>query len=210
MQPLTGSIKRYDWGSVDAIPRLLGIPVDGQPVAEYWLGAHPLGVSQLNGGTALDKAIESDPSMIGDSARHEFGGRLPYLVKLLSAARPLSLQAHPNLADAQAGYERENRVQLPIDSPERTYRDPWDKPELIIALTQFEALAGFRDPKVTADLLSRLGIARTPKRCSPRCGTAHRRRPGRGLPGLPGARRGASWCGHRRGHRRRPPSRRPR
>lgn len=159
MQPLTGSIKRYDWGSVDAIPRLLGIPVDGQPVAEYWLGAHPLGVSQLNGGTALDKAIESDPSMIGDSARHEFGGRLPYLVKLLSAAQPLSLQAHPNLADAQAGYERENRVQLPIDSPERTYRDPWDKPELIIALTQFEALAGFRDPKVTADLLSRLGIA---------------------------------------------------
>lgn len=159
MQPLIGSIKRYDWGSVDAIPNMLGITNDGRPLAEYWLGAHPLGVALLDGSTPLDQAIAADPSIIGDSARLEFGGRLPYLMKLLSAARPLSLQAHPNRADARVGFERENRAQLPLDAPDRTYRDPWDKPELIIALSEFDALAGFRDPKVSADLLSRLGIA---------------------------------------------------
>ena len=159
MQPLIGSIKRYDWGSVDAIPNLLGITNDGRPLAEYWLGAHPLGVALLDGSTPLDQAIAADPTIIGDSARLEFGGRLPYLMKLLSAARPLSLQAHPNRTDARVGFERENRAQLPLDAPDRTYRDPWDKPELIIALSEFDALAGFRDPKVSADLLSRLGIA---------------------------------------------------
>ena len=145
MHPLTGSIKRYDWGSVDAIPNLLGITNDGRPLAEYWLGAHPLGVALLDGSTPLDQAIAADPTIIGDSARLEFGGRLPYLMKLLSAARPLSLQAHPNRTDARVGFERENRAQLPLDAPDRTYRDPWDKPELIIALSEFDALAGFRD-----------------------------------------------------------------
>lgn len=157
MRPLTGSIKRYDWGSVDAIPKLLGIPVDGQPVAEYWLGAHPLGPAQIDG-VLLDSAIIQDPAMLGDSARLEFGGRLPFLVKILSAARPLSLQAHPNPMDAREGFERENRAQLPLDAADRTYKDPWDKPELLIALTDFEALAGFRDPLDSADLFSRLGI----------------------------------------------------
>lgn len=158
MQPLTGSVKRYDWGSIDVLPELLGIPVDGRPVAEYWLGAHPLGSARLVG-VPLDRAINQDPSMLGEHTRRLFGDRLPFMVKLLSATRPLSLQAHPNREDAQEGFERENRAELPLEASERTYKDPWDKPELVVALTQLDALAGFRDPLDSADLFSRLGIS---------------------------------------------------
>lgn len=158
MQPLVGSTKSYDWGSVNAIPEFLGIPADGQPCAEYWLGSHPMGPALLDG-VPLDQAIATDPGMIGDSARLEFDGRLPYMVKLLSAAHPLSLQAHPTRADAIAGFERENQSGKAIEAADRTYKDPWDKPELVIAYSQFEALAGFRDPQVTADLFSQLGIS---------------------------------------------------
>lgn len=157
MRPLAGSIKRYDWGSPEAIPQILGIPADGQPLAEYWLGAHPMGPSSVDG-VSLAQIISDYPAVVGDSARQEFEGRLPFLVKLLSAARPLSLQAHPTRLDAQAGFERENILGLALDAPERTYRDPWDKPELLVALTEFEALAGFRDPRASADLFSQLGL----------------------------------------------------
>lgn len=158
MHPLTGSIKRYDWGSTDAIPEILGIAADGQPLAEYWLGAHPSAPAML-GDTPLDLAIAQNPAIVGDSARFEFNGRLPYLTKLLSAARPLSLQAHPNRIDAQAGFERENQQQIALDAPHRTFKDPWDKPELLVALTDFEALAGFRDPDHSARLFNGLGIS---------------------------------------------------
>ena len=102
MQQLTGSIKRYDWGSVDVIPEYLGTEATDQPLAEYWLGAHPAGPATIDG-VPLNQLIDQEPAMIGDSARLEFEGRLPYLMKLLSAARPLSLQAHPNRLDAQVG-----------------------------------------------------------------------------------------------------------
>ena len=159
MHPLTGSIKRYDWGSPDAIPAILGIHPDGRPLAEYWLGAHPSDPATIDGHLRLDEAIKQHPCLVGDSARLEFGGHLPYLMKLLSAERPLSLQAHPNRMDARAGFERENQADIPLDAPERTFKDPWDKPELIVALTQFDALAGFRDPALTSALFSRLGIS---------------------------------------------------
>lgn len=158
MHPLTGSIKRYDWGSHDAIPAILGLPDDGRPLAEYWLGAHPNDPSLIDGAVRLDTAIEQHPRMVGDSARLEFEGRLPYLMKLLSAGRPLSLQAHPNRIDAQSGFDQENHNQIPMDAPVRTFKDPWDKPELIVAITQFDALAGFRDPDTTAELFSQLGL----------------------------------------------------
>ncbi len=161
MHPLTGSIKRYDWGSHDAIPSILGIPVDGRPLAEYWLGAHPNDPSLIDGTSRLDEVIEQDPNLIGDSARFEFSGELPYLMKLLSAGRPLSLQAHPNRIDAEIGFGRENQAQIPMDAPERTFKDPRDKPELLIALTEFDALAGFRDPAASLSLFSQLGISST-------------------------------------------------
>ncbi|WIY82863.1 mannose-6-phosphate isomerase, class I [Propionimicrobium sp. PCR01-08-3] len=158
MHPLTGSIKRYDWGSHDAIPAILGIEDDGRPLAEYWLGAHPSGPARIDDGVPLDDAISQNPAMAGDSTRLEFEGRLPYLMKLLSAGRPLSLQAHPNRIDAQAGFARENAEEIPLDAPERTFKDPWDKPELLIALTEFDALAGFRAPEASAELFAGLGI----------------------------------------------------
>lgn len=157
MLPLTGSLKRYEWGSVDAIPQILGIQPDGLPLAEYWLGAHPTGPAKVKG-VGLDQLIADDPDMVGDSARLEFEGRLPFMMKLLSAARPLSLQAHPNRDDARAGFARENDRDVPIDAPERTFKDAWDKPELMIALTDFNALAGFRDPQETAGLFARLEV----------------------------------------------------
>ncbi|MCB0884204.1 MAG: mannose-6-phosphate isomerase, class I, partial [Propionibacteriaceae bacterium] len=85
MHPLTGSIKRYDWGSPDAIPAILGIHPDGRPLAEYWLGAHPSDPATIDGHLRLDEAIKQHPCLVGDSARLEFGGHLPYLMKLLSA-----------------------------------------------------------------------------------------------------------------------------
>lgn len=158
MQQLTGSIKRYDWGSVDVIPEYLGTEATDQPLAEYWLGAHPAGPATIDG-VPLNQLIDQEPAMIGDSARLEFEGRLPYLMKLLSAARPLSLQAHPNRLDAQVGFASENDRRIAFDAPERTFKDPWDKPELMVALTDFDALAGFRDPLESAQLFSRLGLA---------------------------------------------------
>lgn len=157
MQPLTGATKRYDWGSSDAIPAILGVPPDGRPVAEYWLGAHP-SAPALIGGVPLDQAVSANPSLIGDSARYEFEGRLPFLLKLLSAARPLSLQAHPNDAQASAGFARENDADIALDAPDRTFKDPWAKPELLVALTEFDALAGFRNPNETLALFDGLGL----------------------------------------------------
>lgn len=122
------------------------------------MGAHPSDPATIDGHLRLDEAIKQHPCLVGDSARLEFGGHLPYLMKLLSAERPLSLQAHPNRMDARAGFERENQADI-LDAPERTFKDPWDKPELIVALTQFDALAGFRDPALTSALFSRLGIS---------------------------------------------------
>lgn len=158
MQSLSGSIKRYEWGSVDAIPNLLGLEPDGTPLAEYWLGAHPSAPACIDG-QPLDQIIAADPSLIGDSARLEFDGRLPFMVKLLSAAKPLSLQAHPSRLDAVDGYQREEAAGLDIDAPERTFKDPWAKPELLVALTEFDAMAGFREPEHSADLFSALGIS---------------------------------------------------
>ncbi|MGI5950770.1 MAG: mannose-6-phosphate isomerase, class I [Brooklawnia sp.] len=157
MQPLTGAIKRYDWGSTEVIPQMLGMQPDGLPLAEYWLGAHPAGPASIDG-VRLDELIANDPAMLGDSARTEFGGRLPFMMKVLSAARPLSLQAHPDRLNAEAGYARENELDIAFDAAQRTFKDPWDKPELMVALSDFDALAGFRDPLRSADLFMRLGL----------------------------------------------------
>ncbi|CAM5684917.1 mannose-6-phosphate isomerase, class I [Streptomyces violaceorubidus] len=88
-----------------------------------------------------------------------FGPRLPFLLKLLAAGAPLSLQVHPDLAQARAGYEDEERRGVPLDAPHRNYKDANHKPELICALTEFDGLCGFRAPADTADLLDGLGVA---------------------------------------------------
>ena len=158
MQLLQGTVQRYAWGTKTAIPELLGIPADGQPLAEYWLGAHPLSPSLLDG-VALNQRLAAEPELLGAGPRANFGERLPFLVKVLSASHALSIQAHPSREQAEAGFAAENAAGLALDAHERTYRDDWPKPELLIALDEFHTLSGFRDPKLTAALFEALGVA---------------------------------------------------
>jgi mannose-6-phosphate isomerase len=159
MHRLSNTVRPYPWGSTSAIPALLGIPDDGRPKAELWLGAHPDSPSLLPDGTALDEAIASDPTnLVGPEVQAQFGPRLPYLLKVLSAAAPLSLQVHPNSEQAAAGFADEQDRQVPQDAGHRRYRDPFHKPELVVALEPFDALCGLRDPAQTADLLAGLDL----------------------------------------------------
>ncbi|MBK8461486.1 MAG: mannose-6-phosphate isomerase, class I [Micropruina sp.] len=153
MQQLHGTIQHYAWGTHDAIPSLLGREPDGRPHAEYWLGAHPASPSTTDA-AALDALIRSDLSLLGERVHDTFGPILPFLMKVLSARHALSIQAHPSREQAQEGFARENAARIPVESPERVYSDDWPKPEVLIALDEFETLSGFRDPLTTAALFS--------------------------------------------------------
>lgn len=157
MLRLQGAVQHYAWGTTDAIPELLGRPSDGKPFAEYWLGAHPLAPAQVDGET-LDHFLAEHPESLGKASRTQFGDQLPYLVKVLSARHALSLQAHPSREQAEAGFAREEAAWVALDAPERTYRDDWPKPEILIALDEFHTLSGFRDPRRTEALFAGLGV----------------------------------------------------
>ena len=149
MQLMQGAIRTYAWGSRTAIAEFTGRPAPtAHPEAELWLGAHPGDPARLaaNGvQTSLLEVIDADPEgQLGPGVCERFGGRLPFLVKVLAADEPLSLQAHPSAQQAVEGFDREERIGLPISSPVRNYRDRSHKPELLVAITDFEALAGFR------------------------------------------------------------------
>lgn len=160
MRPMEGVVKDYAWGSPTAIPKILGTEPDGRPVAEYWLGAHPRGPARIDGNT-LDQLVAQSPDLLGESTRARFGGKFPYLLKILAADAPLSLQAHPSPEQARQGFADEESKGIALDDPDRTFKDSWPKPELLAALGPFEALAGFRDPHLTAHLFDALG-AREP------------------------------------------------
>ncbi|MEU2061276.1 mannose-6-phosphate isomerase, class I [Streptomyces sp. NPDC013455] len=164
MDRLTNPVRPYPWGSTTALPALMGVSPDGSPQAELWMGAHPSAPSRVRRGgrlLGLDEVIEADPrGELGDAAVRRFGPRLPFLVKLLAADAPLSLQVHPDAAQAAAGYAHENAEGIPLDAPHRTYRDAQHKPEMIVALTPFEGLCGFRPPRECADLLDALRVNR--------------------------------------------------
>lgn len=162
--PLTNTPRDYAWGSTTAIAQLRGGVVTGKPEAELWLGAHPGSPALIEDGTLvpLHEWIAADPDRALDGA-----DRLPFLLKILAAAKPLSLQAHPSRAQAQAGFARENAAGIPLDSPIRNYRDDEHKPELIVALSdEFIALSGFRplaqslhDLQAIADCAPEPGLA---------------------------------------------------
>ena len=157
MELIEGAVRSYDWGSLTAIPDLLGRPATGEPWAELWLGAHPAAPATVGArAEPLDRLIASDPAAALGSAVASRYGRLPFLPKVLAAAAPLSLQAHPSAEQAAAGFEREEAMGIPLDAPRRMFRDRSAKPELICALSGFEALCGFRDPLQTAALLDTL------------------------------------------------------
>ena len=158
MERLTGVIQPYAWGSRTAIPELLGTEPTGEPQAELWLGAHPLAPS-IADGEPLDKVVAYDPvGVVGRAAVEAFGPRLPFLLKIIAAEQPLSLQAHPSREQAEAGYAREQAAGVPRDAPHRTYRDGWPKPELLCALAETEALCGFGEPHETYQMFQRLGV----------------------------------------------------
>ena len=157
---IEGVVRDYAWGSTTAIQQLLGSPVDGRPAAELWLGAHPddpAGVPEH--GTTLDELIARDPAWaLGDAVLAHFGPRLPFLLKVLAADTALSIQVHPTIVQARAGHAREDAAGVPRDAPNRSYRDPNHKPELLCALTEFEALCGFRPVPVIRDVLAALAL----------------------------------------------------
>ena len=144
----------YAWGSTTLIPRFLGTATDGGPQAELWVGAHPGAPATLADGTRLDDHIRTHADRaLGDRVLGTFGPRLPYLVKALAAAEPLSLQVHPTSQRAQIGFDLEDQAGIPIGAPERSYQDRFHKPEMIVAITRFEGMAGFRDVEKTAQIL---------------------------------------------------------
>lgn len=146
---ITNTPRPYGWGSTTAIAEALRREASGRPEAELWLGEHPgspariIRPSEAGGAETLADWIAADPATT--LGRFAADGRLPFLLKLLAAASPLSLQAHPTPEQAAAGFARENAEGIPVDAPHRNYRDAFPKPELIYALSDtFDALCGFR------------------------------------------------------------------
>lgn len=179
MYRLTNPLHEYGWGSLDAIFNQFGWDPTGSPAAELWLGAHSSAPSlarsadqipatwsdfhvasasgSINDGASLIELIRSDPAfMLGDLVESAYGPRLPYLLKILAADQPLSLQVHPKPHIARRGFQRENALGLPVGSLERNYKDDQHKPEMILALTPFEGLSGFRRPRRTLELLENI------------------------------------------------------
>ncbi|MGV0408130.1 mannose-6-phosphate isomerase, class I [Corynebacterium resistens] len=166
MEQLHGIIRNYDWGSKTALAQLSGRPVPSiEPEAEMWFGAHPGSPSLLGNSvdpsgtnTSLLDAIEASPrAALGANVAERYG-RLPFLLKLLAADRALSIQVHPTKQQAEEGFARENAEGVPLDAFHRNYKDDNHKPELLVALTEFRAMAGFRPIKRTLELLDTLGV----------------------------------------------------
>jgi mannose-6-phosphate isomerase len=165
MDVLQPVIRPYAWGSRTSIAELQGRPVpsDG-PEAELWMGAHssaPSVVVRDGRPAGLDAVISAAPEReLGADCVARFGGRLPFLLKVLAAEKALSIQVHPSRAQAVGGFRAENSRGLAAGDPARNYADDWPKPELLYALTPFEVLAGMRTPADAAELLRALGVER--------------------------------------------------
>jgi mannose-6-phosphate isomerase len=163
MDLLRPVVRPYAWGSRRAIAELTGraVPSAG-PEAELWMGAHPSapsGVDRDGRAATLDAVIAADPAReLGAECAARFGGRLPFLLKVLAAEAALSIQLHPSRTQAEAGFRAENERGLLPGDPARNYVDDWPKPELLCALTPFEVLTGLRDPADAAGLLRALAV----------------------------------------------------
>jgi len=159
---LENSIQPYAWGSRTALAALRGAPVPSPgPEAELWMGAHPQAPSHVvrdGRRVPLAEVVARAPQAeLGAASLAAHGPQLPFLLKVLAAEEPLSLQAHPDPRQAREGFEREEAGGLPRNAPDRNYRDPWPKPELLCALEPFDALCGFRPAAESRALLEALG-----------------------------------------------------
>ncbi len=142
---LGAAVQTYDWGSLTAIPEFVGEPPTGQPVAELWFGTHPLGASMIE-------------TVDGPQALVDRIGDLPFMLKVLAPAQPLSIQVHPANDLAAAGFAAEEAAGLPLSDAARDYKDTRHKPEMVYALTPFETLVGLRPVDEAVQLLSVLDV----------------------------------------------------
>ena len=163
MFALTNVTRDYPWGSATAIARLLGTEPGGGPEAELWMGAHPDSPSVADtpqGPVPLDQLIADHPgTTLGRDVQAAFGAKLPFLAKLLAAEKALSLQVHPTRERAVARFADEEAAGVPRTAGNRNYKDENHKPEMILALTPFEALCGFRPCADAAELFRGVGAA---------------------------------------------------
>jgi mannose-6-phosphate isomerase len=156
---MKNTIQTYAWGSHTAISALLGEPSpSAKPQAELWMGAHAKAPSLIRyhgRWQALDQLIMQYPeAFLGKAVSRRFGSRLPFLLKVLAAEQPLSIQAHPDKKQAKTGFLRENDAKIDLDAAHRNYKDPQHKPECICALTPFVGMCGFRS---LTDMMSLMG-----------------------------------------------------
>jgi len=154
--PLNGRLQHYVWGGERYIPHLLHIDKTESHYAEYWLGAHPSAPSKVIGTKeeiSLDDFLHQNPTALGQQSRQLFGDNLPYLLKILDVANPLSIQLHPTKEQAKIGFAQENVVGIPLNDPKRTYKDDNHKPEMMIALSDFWLLHGFKTKAQILDTL---------------------------------------------------------
>jgi len=148
LEKLTNQALDYAWGSTTLISDYFGIPATGEPMAEIWFGTHDGSPTKVVG---LDSSLHTLLDAQGRSSR------LPFLLKILAAGAPLSIQAHPNPEQAIEGFARENAAGIPISASHRNYKDDLAKPEQIVALSEsFDALVGFADPRVVIEKFEEL------------------------------------------------------
>lgn len=155
---LQGKVQHYAWGGAEFIPGLLGISNEQKkPFAEYWMGAHPSAPSELissKGNQSLYEAISYHPvTMLGEKVYQAFG-ELPYLFKVLDVKQMLSIQVHPTKEEAEKGYDAEEAEGIPLNAPHRNYKDRNHKPEVMVALSEFWLLHGFKSKAALEKLLS--------------------------------------------------------
>ncbi len=160
---LKNRVQEYAWGSKTAIPELFGEPSPARnPKAELWMGTHsraPSSVIINSRPVSLAGLIRKNPvEILGEKTAARFSGSLPFLFKVLAAARPLSIQAHPNLVQAEQGFALENERHIPLDAFNRSYKDPNHKPEILSALTPFWALNGFRPAGEILSILEAMAV----------------------------------------------------
>jgi len=155
---IKGCIQHYAWGGNTFIPELLGVPnVNEEPCAEYWLGAHPSASAQIldtNIGLTLNELIKQDPKLALTEAVYSKFGELPYLLKVLDVKQMLSIQVHPTKAEAELGFDREEAEGIPINAANRNYKDRNHKPEVMVALSDFWLLHGFKEKSLLEKTLS--------------------------------------------------------
>lgn len=144
---LTGQAQHYIWGGKEYIPQLFQLKQDDKIYAEWWLGTHPSAPSLLETAEKTENLAEyiaAHPAVLGEKSQQQFGNKLPYLLKILDVVKPLSIQLHPTKKEAEQGFARENAEGIDLKDPKRSYKDDNHKPEMMIALSDFWLLHGFK------------------------------------------------------------------